>query len=310
MSKKSRKSKSNGQIDIEMLESADDSSNDNETPQYITTSQLDKILKENQKSTEAIIKNAIKHEFTSMKEELIRLQSELETISGVAENAVKLSDQLKKDCAQLKDENINLKAQLKNATNEQEKTLEIIEENKNRQLRKTLVFKGIPEKTFRDESALNADGTPKSRSENWDDTASILAETIAKALEDTTYDDAFNMVERCHRGAVNSRYKGTAPRPIFAAFLDWRDSERVKEAFRKNNANNNSNTKVFCENKFGPRTTVRRNLALKERKQLIENGQISNGYISHPARLMARETRGGKYKLWRDFSKEPVKFDR
>ena len=269
-------------------------------------------MKENQKSTESIIKNAIKQELSSLTQEITRLQSELETVSDVAKNAIKLSEELRKEFTQLKEENTSMKYKLQNSINEQDKTLKIIEDNKNRQLRKTLVFKGIPENKFNDDAtSLNPDGSPKMRPENWDDTATILAESISEALDNTSVDQARKLVERCHRGAVNPRYHGTAPRPIFAAFADWRDSERVKEAMRKININN-TDSKVYCENKFGPRTTVRRNLALKERKRLIAEGTIFNGYVSHPARLMAKDSRakGDKYKLWHDYSKEPVKFDR
>ena len=100
----------------------------------------------------------------------------------------------------------------------------------------------------------------------------------------TTIEEASSMVERVHRAAPNPKYLGVGPRPIFAAFLDWRDSEQAKEAFRKNNRT------VFVEQKVGPRTTVRRNMALKERKKLLEQHTITNGYVSFPARLMVKES--------------------
>ena len=282
---------------------------------YITNAQLEEFLKEQQKQTELTIKNtikdAIKNEFKSLKEEIVRLQSELESVSGVAENATKLTEMLSKDCMQLKEENTNLKSKLHNIINEQDSLQEIIEDNQNRQLRKTLVFKGIPEQKFRDEQNTNADGSPRMNPESWDDTATILATQISESLEDTTVEQARAMVERCHRGAVNPRYKGNAPRPIFAAFVNWRDSERVKETFHKNNIADRD-CGMYAEQKFGPRTTVRRNIAMKERKQLIDTHIIISGYVSHPARLMIKDSRakGAKYRLWRDYSKEPVKFER
>ena len=184
--------------------------------------------------------------------------------------------------------------------------LEAIEDRTNRQLRKTLVFKGIPEEKIRDEGT-NADGSPRLRTENWDDTAKILAEVMAEKLPNTTPAHARGMVERCHRAAPNSKYKGNGPRQIFASFVDWRDSERTKEAFRKN-----SGGSIYVEQKVGPRTTFRRNIALKERKHLIEARSIFSGYVSFPARLMVKDSdaRGAKYRQWRDYSKEPVKFSR
>ena len=118
----------------------------------------------------------------------------------------------------------------------------------------------------------------------------------------TTIEEASMMVDRCHRAAPNPNYRGHMPRPIFAAFLDWRDSERTKVAFRMNN------TSVIAEQKVGPRTTMRRNMALKERKHLLTQGTIFNAYVQHPARLMVKDSKapGAKYKEWKDFSKEPV----
>ena len=267
--------------------------NENETLQYITTSQLENILTENRNEFTKLIKDTIQHELSSMKQEIIRLQSELETVSGVANNAMKLSEQLKKDVTKLQEENTHLKTKLQNTINSQNKFEEVIEDNKNRQLRKTLVFKGIPEKQNNEDNST--------RSENWDETATTLADTMAGALKIST-EVAAKMVERCHRAAPNPNYRGNMPRPIFASFLDWRDSERTKLAFRKNN------TGVFAEQKVGPRTTIRRNMALKERKRLFEQGAIFNAFVQHPARLMVKDSNapGAKYKMAKDFSKEPV----
>ena len=268
---------------------------------YVTNDQLEKILADNRKQSEKTIKDAvkdaIKNELNDMKQEISRLQSELETVSGVAANALKLSEQLKVDFTKLQEEQVHLKTKLLNSTSEQNKMQEVIEDNKNRQLRKTLVFKGIPE-----ENTANDDNTNPPR-ENWDETASILAKSMSQALN-TTIEEAKQMVERCHRAAPNSNYRGNKPRPIFAAFLDWKDSERTKDAYRKNRA-----LGVIAEQKTGPLTTMRRNIALKERKRLLDQGAIYNGYVMHPARLMVKDSQapGAKYKTWKDFSNEPVK---
>ena len=319
--KKSTKRNSNKQPEI-VIEPTTDADEPPESPTpfaYITTEQLETILKDSQKSTEACIKSAesrikdaIKQELSAMKQEITRLNSELETVTGAASNAMKLAEQLKKDCTKLKEDNSNLKAKLQNTIHEQQEILEVVEDNKNRQLRKTLVFKGIPEKRYAAEggSAESGNGTPRTRPESWDDTATVLATSMAEALN-TTIEDARKMVERCHRAAPNSRYQGDAPRLIFAAFVNWRDSERTKEAYRKYNIDN-PGSRTFVENKFGPRTTMRRNQALKERKRLIDTQAIYNGYVQHPAKLMVKDTRvsGAKYKLWKDYSKEPVNFGR
>ena len=296
-SKQTRSAKKNNETDT-----VGDENNESFQLQFITSTQLEKILSENRTQIEKSIRETIKNELSSLKEELVRLQSELESVTNTADNAVKMSDQLKKDCTKLQEENVNLKTKLQNITNEQGEILEAIEDRTNRQLRKTLVFKGIPEEKIQDDSSVNTDGSPKLRSENWNDTAEILAKAMSEAMPNTTVDAARSMVERCHRAAPNPNYKGPAPRPIFAAFLDWRDSERAKDAFRK------AKTGVFADQKVGPRTSKRRDMALRERKRLLEQSIIYNGYVSHPARLMVKDSlvRGAKYRLHKDYSKEPV----
>ena len=100
-------------------------------------------------------------------------------------------------CVMLKEANAELKANMRNAKNEHDKIVEIVEDNKNRQLRKTLVFKGIPEQQFETEGKTNPDGSPKMRPENWSETANILATSMSEIL-DTTFEKAIAMVERCN----------------------------------------------------------------------------------------------------------------
>ena len=277
-----------------------DDINDNENVHYITADQLENILDENRKKTEKTIKDAIKSELSALKQEVIRLQSEIESAAGAAENATKLSEQLKKDFTKLQEENAGLKTKMQNIANQQNVVLETIEDRTNRQLRKTLVFKGVPE-----EKISTADGPP--RAENWSDTATVLARAMSAVIPNTTVEEARSMVERCHRAAPSPNYKGTGPRPIFAAYVDWRDSELTKDEFRKN-----TDGSIYVEQKVGPLTTLRRNIALKERKRLLEAKTILSGYVSFPARLMVKDSdaRGAKYRQWRDFSKEPVTFSR
>ena len=172
---------------------------------------------------------------------------------------------------------------------------ERIEERTNRQLRKTLVFRGIPEKS--------SEGAEPGQPETWAETEAILAKEIAKHCE-LPEDVASGLVERAHRSAPNPRYKGTGPRPIFAALYDWKKSELCKEKFKEKNI-----AKAFsitCDQKCGPLTQMRRNLAMQERKSLKESNAIIAGYVSFPARLMVKEKKDGKYFCIKDFSKVPV----
>ena len=65
---------------------------------------------------------------------------------------------------------------------------EQLEEARNRQMRKTLIFKGIPR-------------VDELENESWDDTAELVAEKISSASEgNLSFDDALDSIERAHRG--------------------------------------------------------------------------------------------------------------
>ena len=201
----------------------------------------------------------------------------------------------------LKNEKVHLKHEIREAL-EQNKILdERIENRTNRQLRKTLIFKGIPEKTVDNSSSVK---------ESWKDTEQILADKLSEIC-DIPPAQADKLVERYHRANPNPKYKGSGPRPIFTAFYDWKDCELVKTDFRKNNMNNPS-CHIYAEQKFGPKTTMRRNMAMIMRKELKNENEIVNGYVAYPARLMVKTStiKGAKYICKKDFSKEEVIFNR
>ncbi len=141
---------------------------------------------------------------------------------------------------------------------------ERIEERTNRQMRQTLVFRGIPEQ-----------GTEKT----WADTDSLLADTLGTAL----MIDATNMINRCHRTGNPDYYASVGrARPIAASMHSWKDCERIIEHFRKDGSS------IFVDYKYGPLTTKRRNLALKLRQELKRKNELQQAYISYPAKLMGK----------------------
>ena len=151
-------------------------------------------------------------------------------------------------------------------------------------------------------------GVEEEENETWDDTKSLLAAEIAKVTEGVDAIEAEELLERVHRAAPNTNYKGSAPRPIFAAFYSWPDTVKVIDNFR--NQNIAKKTTVTADYKYGPMTSKRRSLAMLERKTLKDNNEIVSGYVAFPARLMVKTSnrQGSKYKLHRDFSKEKVSF--
>ena len=163
---------------------------------------------------------------------------------------------------------------------------ERVEERTNRQLRQTLIIKGVPE-------------APEEKT--WADTKHILARTIADSVHTTEQNAYHNVLNRVHRGRPNPR---KPVRDIYANLYQWEHCEQLVEDFRKLNVSGQSNIRI--EYKNGPRTTWRRNKALIKRKALKLSGEIISGYVAYPARLMVKRpgaTRGDKYIQYEDFSK-------
>ena len=159
---------------------------------------------------------------------------------------------------------------------------EQIEDRTNRQLRKTLVFKGIPESD--DEKS-------------WQETKSLLSEKIGMSLR-ITKEKAASMIDRCHRGGDKKFYREKRKcRPIYAAMHNWDDCEKICQAARSMN-------QYSADYKYGPKTTKRRNLALQKRKELKENGSLQKAFLKFPACLMGKRLAMTNIELSRIFLKQ------
>ena len=163
---------------------------------------------------------------------------------------------------------------------------ELVEERTNRQLRKTLVIRNVAE---------------SSSEKKWSDTKDVLVSKIAQVLDDVDEDEAHQMIDRCHRGKKWKKEKDGSDRsprhrPIYAAMLYWEDCERIIRAARK------AKLDFFVDYKYGPKTTARRNQALKKRKSLKEDGVIDQGYIRFPAVLFGKKSHETEYRFIEDFS--------
>ena len=122
-------------------------------------------------------------------------------------------------------------------------------------------------------------------------------------------------IKRAHRESnrprINQRFDRRGKRYIYAAFYSWELCQSIIEAFKNKNIKD-INFNIYAEQKYGPLTTKRRNLAMQKRKSLKENGEIASGYVIFPARLMVNvngEMENGKkrYALHTDFSKHEIK---
>ena len=175
---------------------------------------------------------------------------------------------------------------------------ELVEERTNRQLRETLIFKNVPE---------------RGGGETYNKTREVLAELISTHCSDIGYDEAYQ-IKRCHREKQRENDDGplrAGKRHIYCAFVNWYFSQQVLDAFKRK-CIDDRNFVFAVDQKYGPLTTKRRGLALKERKRLKDEGTIDSGFIVYPAKLFValpgdlRNDGRKAYNLHADFSKHVV----
>ena len=134
-----------------------------------------------------------------------------------------------------------------------------------------------------------------------------LCQALAPVLEKDP-DDINNMIERVHRGRARPNQNGETDddnkcRIIHCCFFDWNDSEFIKTMAIKNGRNSN----IYVEQRYGPDTTYRRNLAKEQRKKLKADNTIVGGFVKFPAKLFVKYDRSAKhYSFHSDFSNIPV----
>ena len=145
-------------------------------------------------------------------------------------------DDIPAKITQLQSDNNNLKEELESRTN--------------RQLRRTLIFKNIPE---------------SKEDESYSDVKILLTDVISSQT-DIPREEVFNGIERSHRESKRNRGR-EGKRKIFAAFLNWELPQRIIEQFRKRNIGDNT-FQIYVDQMYGPLTTMRRNLAFQKRKAL------------------------------------------
>ena len=119
-------------------------------------------------------------------------------------------------------------------------------------------------------------------------------------LMGVSHDEAKLMIDRCHRGGKPKYYKEKNKiRPIYAAMMRWDKCEALVKAAREQN-------EYYIDYKCGPLTTIRRNQALKMRKEMKRSGQVTSAFLKFPALLMGKRPGQEKYEVIRDFSDDDV----
>ena len=103
------------------------------------------------------------------------------------------------------------------------------------------------------------------------------------------YDKDFidNQISRAHRGGADREDDGTienqrkGPKPISAQFTNWRIAEEIKAEVIKSNVQ--KRTKVIVNQMYSRDLTLRRNNALKERYEMLQNDKIIQVKLEYPA---------------------------
>ncbi len=141
------------------------------------------------------------------------------------------------------------------------------EDQTNRALRKTIIIRGIPE--------------PIEES-NWTDTRRVASAALATATGSTS-DEISLVIERIHRGGPFKK-NSKAPRKIHACLYDWNEIEELRKSLRLHGRQSG----IYIDNHYGPDTSFRRSLALKLRRELLDNNTIAAGYVGFPAKLFVK----------------------
>ena len=226
---------------------------------------------------------SLKLELPARNKDIDNLKSEIEEIKSVNKELIAVNESLKTRMV--------TSEKFQTAALESFKQLEgKLEDRTNRQLRQTIVVKGLPEK----------------QEEKWSDTRNILAKHISKAY-DIEYKKVYSMFERVHRGGgdgYNNSKKGK--RDIYALCSHWDDSELLVWGSFDANKKKAKKDRIFIDYKYGPLTTLRRGQALKKRKEVLDQKLYRNAYVKFPAVLMARKEGEDVYSKIADFSNADV----
>ena len=198
-----------------------------------------------------------------------KIDENARNISGNATSIEGQAQQIETLKEQHKIEVDELTSQLKKLTDD-------LDEQVNRSMRSNIVVKGLPE-------------DPE---EDWSVTKSKLCDFLA-TLSTETPQLIYERIDRAHRGGKRSDDK---PRNIYVNFVKSVDANyfvdqfvksRVKKS--KNNLNNSSSPQVRIDHQYSKALEDRRNLAMIERRKLLDTKKIAMGHVAYPAKLLVKD---------------------
>ena len=154
-----------------------------------------------------------------------------------------------------------------------------LDEQSNRVMRSTVTLRNVE----------------KTKDETWEITKQLASEVIGFHLKQ----DArliYNMIDVAHRGGgKENQNNNNGPPNIFIKFKYRCDADLVLKDFSNLNQKNKT-LKIRCEPKYTKALQDRRNSAMQKRRSLLEDKEITNGYVKYPAILMVKNGRNDTYK--------------
>ena len=173
---------------------------------------------------------------------------------------------------------------------ESEKTIQTLHNDlddvKNRNMRNNLIIKGLPESSNGEK----------------EDTRAVVINYLAELAEQDEA-EIEDVVDRCHRGGRknnnnNNNNINNKPRNIYMNFTSSRHVDFYIQKART------QKSEYKLERQFTKPVQDRRNAAMLHRRTLLDNKEITSGYLEYPATLMVKkpgDSKESKFKFCKAF---------
>ena len=199
--------------------------------------------------------DVIETQFTEFRQYVGTEITKLKTITVNHENRITAQEA---DIAESKNQINTLTEKLNIISIEKSKLDDIVDDQTNRSLRKTLIFRGIKEQ----------------HNESWAQTARQLAKLLSDINHEVNINDVLQDIDRAHQPAGNKRDNDIC-RPIFVQFTTWKNAQYYMDSLIRHNKQlkrNNQDTTVFVDQMYSQKLTSRRKSVAKLRMDMKDGG--------------------------------------
>ena len=220
-----------------------------------------------------------------------RIDEKHENLVRLLANCEKKADEAITTANDNKTEILKLKSQIEVITTsitEKTNRINLLEDTLNdqidRNLRSTLIIRGLPKKA--DENT-------------WDDTANVFADYMAQKLNwnNNSRNMLFQDIERIHRGKENensANHRSKIP-AIYVKFHSWKTAQNILKEIIK--ANKSKMISISAQQMYSKSTQAKMDEANKVRLELKNNEEQRTWatYVKYPGILMVKKSGERKY---------------